>query len=477
LRFFEQNIQECDILIPITFFFCMPKKIHIDHYSNAYVITVDMGYGHQRAADPLQDMAGTPVGWGSAEIITANNYAGIPRKDKNRWMGSRKIYETISRLKKVPLIGHPIFQFMDYIQRIEPFYPKRDLSRSTVQLRSIYRMIGRGWGKHLIDTLNKKPLPLVSTFFIPAFFAEEHGYKGDIYCVCTDTDISRAWAPLNPKKTRIKYLAPNKRVKQRLQLYGVKEENIFVTGFPLPKENIGGNGLHILKQSLGCRISNLDPHGKFQKKYKKTIEENLGSQFCKLDARHPLTITFAVGGAGAQKDIGVTILKSLHTYIDEGKIILNLVAGTRNDVYRYYLEAVGKLHLEKKHGGSVCILYAKHKSEYFKEFNKILLSTDILWTKPSELSFYSALGLPIIMAPPIGSQELFNSAWLHAIGAGFEQEDPRYTHEWLFDWLASGWLAEAALHGFLDAPRMGAYHIEDIVLRGKRSEIEDVHLL
>jgi len=115
--------------------------------------------------------------------------------------------------------------------------------------------------------------------------------------------------------------------------------------------------------------------------------------------------------------------------------------------------------------------------DYFALFNKVLLTTDILWTKPSELSFYAGLGLPIIMAPTIGSQEDFNRTWLHAVGAGMEQEDPRYTHQWLFDWLESGWLAQAAMEGFLDAPKHGTYHIEKIVFEGKRSEIEDRHLL
>jgi len=133
--------------------------------------------------------------------------------------------------------------------------------------------------------------------------------------------------------------------------------------------------------------------------------------------------------------------------------------------------------LEKSHGGCVNIIYDESKYAYFQKFNQVMLTTDLLWTKPSELSFYSALGIPVIMAPTIGSQEDFNREWLHDIGSGVEQEDPKYTHEWLFDWLDSGWLAQAAMEGYLDAPRNGAYHIEDIVLKGKRSEIEEGHLL
>src|SRR3989338_909325 len=451
-----------------------PRQI----YDGAYIITVDMGYGHQRASYPLKDIEICPPEMDMAEnkIITANNYPGIPKADRRRWEGGRSIYETVSRMFKLPFIGKILFGIMDYIQRIEPFYPRRDLSRATSQVRQQYSMIHRGWGKDLINRLNKKPLPIVTSFFTIAFFAEEHDYEGEIYCLCTDTDISRAWVPMNPKESRIKYFATNKRVKDRLILYGINKNNIFVTGFPLPKENLGTN-LKILKKSLSCRLDNLDPGGKYRQKYKKTLDHYFkDSQCARYKNGHSLTINFAVGGAGAQRDIGITILDSLHDYIDKGLVRLNLVAGVRNDVFKYYEDEVKKLHLDT-HNGHVHILYAETKDEYFKKFNELLLTTDILWTKPSELSFYVGLGIPIIMAPTIGSQEEFNKAWLHQIGSGFEQENPKYTNEWLFDWLHSGWLARAAMEGFLDAPRNGVYHIEDIVLRGKRSEIEDLHFL
>lgn len=449
------------------------EKVQKTSKSGAYVVAVDMGYGHQRAAYPLKDIAACALDCRpeSNNIINANNYPGIPHGDKRAWERSRGAYEFISRMKNIPLIGDSIFDIMDYFQRIEPFYPRRDLSKPSFQLSSIYRMIRKGWGKHLISSLNQNPLPLISTFFIPAFFAEEHGYKGEIYSICTDTDISRAWAPLDPKKSRIKYLVPNKRVRERLKLYGVLADNIFVTGFPLPKEAIG-KGMSILKKSLGERITHLDPNRVYQTKHAKTIEHYLGTAYDK-HPHHPLTITFAVGGAGAQRDIGVAAMNSLKKHIKAGHLQMNLVAGSRVEIYKYFESATKQAGLKK----GVNIIYNPHKLDYFGEFNKALLTTDILWTKPSELSFYAALGIPIIMAPSVGSQEDYNRAWLHSIDAGFEQEDPRYVHEWLFDWLESGWLAEAAMKGFLDAPRNGVYHIEEIVLHGIRSEIEDIHLL
>lgn len=441
-----------------------------------------MGYGHQRAVYPLHDIAQNVEGlsMNGYGIINANKYGGIPKKDQRRWEGGRSIYETISRMKHLPIVGNWIFGIMDYVQRIQPFYPARDLSKPTMQVKQLYSWVRKGWGKHLIDTLNRlEHLPYVTSFFTTAFFAEEHGYKGEIYCICTDTDISRAWVPLEPDKSRINYLVPNRRVKERLQLYGIRRDNIFVTGFPLPKENIGGNSLKVLKNSLGKRITHLDPKGMYRNKYKHTIQEFLGKEFCDdvCEIGHPLTITFAVGGAGAQRELGAEIAESLREYILKGKIRLNLIAGVKNDVYRYYQAVLKDMGLLNKKKANVSIVFAESKFDYFKKFNEVLNDTDILWTKPSELSFYAGLGLPIILAPTIGSQEDFNKQWLTSIGAGVPQQDPKYTNEWLFDWLESGWLAQASMEGFLDAPRNGAYHVEEVVLKGKRSEIEDMHLL
>jgi len=114
--------------------------------------------------------------------------------------------------------------------------------------------------------------------------------------------------------------------------------------------------------------------------------------------------------------------------------------------------------------------------EYFSGFSEILKTTDILWTKPSELSFYTGLGLPIVIAPPIGSQEDFNRLWLQYVGGGIPQNDPKYTNEWLFDWIRSGGMARMAWSGYIEAPTHGTYRIEDIML-GVKSELPTLPLI
>lgn len=424
-------------------------------YNKAWIVTVDMGYGHQRATYPLRQLA--PNG-----VISANNYPGIPETDKGIWLHSRSFYEFISRFKKVPLVGEKTFELFDKFQAIPKFYPRRDLSRPNIQLKEIYKLFeNSNWGKHLIRRLNKRPLPLVTSFFVVAMMAEYFHYEGEIFCLICDADVSRTWAPLHPLTSRIKYLASNRRVVDRLKLYGIRPSRVFFTGFPLPEENVGKN-LRVLKQDLGRRLIQLDPGKIYFSQYDKMLRQYLGANLKKTASR-PLSITFSVGGAGAQRELGAVILTSLKKEILTGKVTINLIAGIHSAVNKYFKQAIRERGLGKKLNQGINIVFSTSKTDYFKEFNQVLKTTDILWTKPSELSFYCALGLPIIMAPPIGSQEVFNQKWLQAIGAGINQEDPRYTNEWLFDWLKSGWLAEAAMQGYLEAPKYGAYNIEKII--------------
>ena len=285
--------------------------------------------------------------------------------------------------------------------------------------------------------------------------------------------MSRAWAPLDPRQSRIKYLAPNPRVEKRLRLYGVRSENIFVTGFPLPDELVGGANETILKKELGYRLHSLDPKKVYQNNYGDTIKNHLGIKNFPKRSDHVLTLMFAVGGAGAQKDLGIEIVASLKEKIKRKKIKVILVAGIHNEVNNFFKQEIKKLDLGTEIDKGIVILHGSSRSEYFNKFNKAIKHTDILWTKPSELSFYTALGLPIIMAPPIGSQENFNRRWLRAIGSGINQENPKYTDQWLFDWLDSGWFAEAAMQGFLEASTSGVANIQKIISH-KEEEIAKI---
>jgi hypothetical protein len=142
---------------------------------------------------------------------------------------------------------------------------------------------------------------------------------------------------------------------------------------------------------------------------------------------------------------------------------LNLAAGTKKPVQRFFQDVKAEI---ANSGDGIRVISADTIEEYFTKFNAVLRTTDIFWTKPSELSFYAALGMPIITTPALGSQETFNRKWLLDIQAGIRQENPDYAHQWLMDLLNKGRLAEAAWSGFLKARKLGTYKIIEVLQTG-----------
>lgn len=427
----------------------------------AWIISVDMGYGHQRAAYSFKDIA-------YRRIITANTDRIVSKDERKKWTRLQYFYEFASRARSVPLIGRYLWRIVENFQAISPYYPFRDLSKPNFGSIYQHKLIKKNFLSALVEYTNKRKIPFVSTFFMPAI-AAAHARRKDVYCIVTDTDINRAWVPEEPKKELLYYLTPTKHSTQRIIAYGVPKENIFFTGFPLPKENVGEN-LEIAKNDLGNRISNLDAKKTFLSRHSE-VKANLKKCYRKL-CDHPVTLTFAVGGAGAQKEIGATALISLKKKIKEHKIKINLVAGVRNEVKAYFEDVIKEAGLKNEMGKFVNILHNPYFQGYFKDFNALLRKTDILWTKPSELSFYTALGLPIIIAPALGIHENLNKEWLIKMGAGLKQENPEFTDGWLFEWLDDGRLAEAAWEGFKEAPRFGTYNIEKLIFSKDKKKVK-----
>jgi hypothetical protein len=423
----------------------------------AWVVAVNMGYGHLRAAYPLKSIAV------NQEIINANDYVGIPRRDRFIWEFTRRIYEFVSRHTERIFFGYSLFSLYNKFLKIPDFYNGTDKTHSNISLGRINSLISRGWGKDLVSRISEKSLPLITTLFGPAFMAEIHKYKFPIYCVITDTDITRAWASPDASKSNVKYFVPTNQAGLRLASYGVRKENIIYTGFPLPKENIGSTEMEILKLDLANRLVNLDPTGTYLNKYSFLVEKHLGALPTK--SSHILTILFAVGGAGAQMDIALDAIKSLASKIESDDLKFIASLGIRESTKNIFQDKLKKNGVSKKVISSVEIIYSKDVFDYFAKFNLALRLTDILWTKPSELSFYSGLGLPILIAPPVGSQEDFNKEWLVGVGSGIPQKDPKYCLEWLYDDLYAGHFADAAMQGFIEVEKLGTYRIEEEIDR------------
>jgi cellulose synthase/poly-beta-1,6-N-acetylglucosamine synthase-like glycosyltransferase len=428
----------------------------------ASVVAVLMGMGHLRAAWPLRHL-------GAGRVMVYGSEHNTPAGEYRIWRTIRDAYYLISRAGDVPFFGRLLTRAMLWLQRIDPYYPRRDSPRPNGAVRHLERLIRRrGLCRTLVERVSERRGPVIHTYFATAF-AVDHAFgpERENYLVICDADINRVWVPIEPQQSRIRYLVPCGRAKSRLLAYGVPEERIFLTGFPLPKENVGSErGLEVLKSDFLKRLLRLDPAGRFFRLHRESVRHWLDRSTDAELPEHKFTVTFAIGGAGAQTELAFTVLKSLSGPVREGRIRFFLSIGIEKRIFEKALRLAGGLGLSDE-GGGFRLVFDPDPFAYLDKFNACLRSTDVLWTKPSELSFYCGLGLPVLLAPAIGTHEELNREWLLSIHAGVEPPGPvEYCREWLFDLRDSGQFAEAALDGFLKARKLGTCKIERLITQG-----------
>ncbi|QDG50899.1 hypothetical protein FIV42_09185 [Persicimonas caeni] len=414
------------------------------------VVSIEMGYGHLRAAYPLADQLRT-------EVFHVDEAPLADAEEQKAWEKTRHVYEATSRISQLPVVGVPLRFALNQVTDIPHLHPYRDLSRPTLGVRLLERAIDGGIGQGMVAKLRQTGATLLTTFYSPAIIADRFGCRR-VFCVVTDSDINRVWAPKNSRGSAIQYLVPSKRARRRLESYGVPGEHIHFTGFPLPPELLGGPDLPVLRDNLARRLVRLDPKGRFRDYHSHELEHFLGELPDEEQGRSP-RLMYAVGGAGAQVELVATFLPRLRHLLVLDHLRLTLVAGVRSEVVEKFEQMISDAGLDAELGRSIEILHEPTFETYYRRFNERLQDTDILWTKPSEMTFYAALGLPLIFSWPVGVHERYNRRWAVEAGAGLKQRDPRYAGDWLAEMLSDGTLAAAAWSGFMRLPKFGTYRI------------------
>ncbi len=82
--------------------------------SKAWIISANMGLGHQRATYPLRNMAHNGIMlFGEDDMCL--------KKEKRQWKIFRNSVETLSRTRQIPLIGPYLFSLLEKLQNISPY--------------------------------------------------------------------------------------------------------------------------------------------------------------------------------------------------------------------------------------------------------------------------------------------------------------------------------------------------------------------
>jgi len=395
------------------------------------LVTAEMGFGHLRALYPF---ANNP----DFEFFVLGQTDGSSKFEKRLWKFSLNSYEWASRFKRVPIIGAIIYWLMNGLLSI----PNRNKKISKVEYSLPYQLleliIKLGLCKNLINSTKSKAVVLTS-FYAPVVALSKK--KVSVFCQICDADLSRVWVSRKKSISTTHYFAPCKKAANRLLLYSVNPNNIHLTGFPLPKKLIGESSENVATQNYLKRKKYLSiPH--------------------QISSNSPLEIAYIVGGAGAYSKIGKEIALSFRDEINKGTVVLYLVAGIKKSIIDDYNAFIEK---EFSESHSIRLVYGVDQNDYFNKFTDLMANIHIIWTKPSEIVFYSALGIPIIMTDPLGPQEKANREWLIESGAGIDQYLSKHTNLWVINRLNKGIFYEMTCNGWENGIRSATYKIPEII--------------
>ncbi len=389
------------------------------------ITTAYMGFGHLRAAHNI-------ASYGKCPILRVDQPPYTNHVDDFLWKSSQAIHTHASRDKESK-IGF-FYNWFESLMAI----PENGTPPSLGPSKFVHVMQKLGAGDKLFKEFDETNPTLFHTFYLPAMLSAYHGYRGKDFLLLCDTDFHRVWAPIDPEKYDLKYCVPISSSADRLISYGVEKEKIFVTGFPLPNINTGGHDLRVSERDFDARRMRL-----------------------KADSNSPLTIMFPFSGAGAYSNLLSDLVKSIHEDLKEGSLRLIVSCGNNTHALRSAENLFINYGIEDLEYAE--IIFENDIFAAFDRFNSALKSSDVIITKPSEMVFYAALGIPLIFLPPIGAHEEKNRDYIFENNCGVNMVPSSDFPRWLEKSRRKGLLLELADKGFTSLPKNGSVVIDELV--------------
>lgn len=397
-----------------------------DMADGKYIVTSAlMGFGHLRAAHNISSYSHAPV-------VRVDRKPYVRGVDRFVWNGAQRIHTYASR--DAESRNRFLYNWYENLMQL----PHDDRDPSLTESRFILFLEKLGMGKSFFDSLDARCPALLHTFYLHAMISVYRRYPGRNYLLLCDTDFHRVWAPINPGNRNLEYMVPVPKSADRLISYGVPPGRIHVTGFPLPTANTGS-------RDLGTLISDFEVR-------KKRLRR---------DSSLPLTVMFPFSGAGAYSNVLAELVKALLDHLREGSLRLIVSCGDNEDALKNAENLFVNYGLDESEFTE--IMFDRDLFASFDRFNMALKSADLIITKPSEMVFYAALGIPMVFLPPIGAHEARNREYLIDNGCAVDIGNPSDFPRWLEDNRRNEKLLELAEMGYRNLPRTGTFEIDELV--------------
>ena len=228
------------------------------------------------------------------------------------------------------------------------------------------------------------------------------------------------------------------------------------------------------------------------------IEEDCKNRIERIKTQKPMRFLLTVGGAGAQGEFFIGIIKSLLPYIKENKASLFVNVGDHKNVWETFEKKIPELAQFSKEGlckthfedfaevktfsesltsnentdlaKGIHIFYDKDIFSAVYSTNLLMRISDVLITKPSELAFYP---IPKIHIKRVGGHEMWGAIHSAEIGDGtYECETVESAVTMITEFLEKPEILEKMCNNIVEAKKAGIYNgaYEAIKALAKRGE-------
>ena len=228
------------------------------------------------------------------------------------------------------------------------------------------------------------------------------------------------------------------------------------------------------------------------------IEEDCKNRIERIKTQKPMRFLLTVGGAGAQGEFFIGIIKSLLPYIKENKASLFVNVGDHKNVWETFKKKIPELAQFSKSGlckthfedfaevktfsesltsnentdlaKGIHIFYDKDIFSAVYSTNLLMRISDVLITKPSELAFYP---IPKIHIKRVGGHEMWGAIHSAEIGDGtYECETVESAVTMITEFLEKPEILEKMCNNIVEAKKAGIYNgaYEAIKALTKRGE-------
>lgn len=423
------------------------SRENFDLEKGIIVGNIRMGFGHYRISMAIASAAhalGYTPYWMNLNAYTQTTGGKVIA-------AQNALYSMGSRLSgKSKLFNHFIWEPMNY----EGF---RKLSYNAVDQKNAELMTS-------VFKNVPKEIPLIATHVWPAQAAIHAGMKHVVNAIPDNWPMALhlAEGSLHTVQTYSSYLGYR-------TLKGMNKECVLN---PIPREEIMYAG-HYIDHELVTNIE-VDCEARM-----KRIKDNKAMRFL-----------LTIGGAGAQKEIFVAIIKHLLPAIKQKKAALYVNVGDYKNVWTDLLNEIPELkqmatehfnnweetntfvttalteNIEGIHG-----FYHENIFEAVYASNLLMRSTDVLVTKPSELAFYP---IPKLFIKRVGGHEMWGAIHSAEIGDGtIEYRDIPHVLQMIDLFLIDAHLLEMMCKSIIQNKARGiydgAYKVVETAMKMKES--------